>query len=318
LSQVTSGIGRAPGAGKGRRLWREISNYKYIYMLILPGILFFIIFSYTPMYGIILAFKKFMYNKGITGSPWVGFTNFDVLFRNADFWRAVKNTLIISFGNILFGFPVPIILSLMLNELRSFKFKKVSQTVLYLPHFISWVIMAGLIYNMFSVTNGAVGKVMYSWFGIEPARILGNPACFRTLVYISNIWKNSGWGTIIYLAAISGVNPELYESAVLDGASRFKQMIYITLPSLAFAISINLILDMGGVMNAGFDQIFNLYDPGVYKVGDIIDTYVYRIGIQNAQYEMSTAVGLFKSVINCILLVTANKITNMLGQEGLF
>lgn len=270
------------------------------------------------MYGIILAFKKFMYNKGISGSPWVGLDNFKLLFKNADFWIATKNTLIISFGKILIGFPVPIILSLMLNELKSIKFKKLTQTVLYLPHFISWVIMAGLVYNMFSVTNGAVGKILYSLFSIEPTRILGNPVYFRPLVYLSSIWKSAGWGTIIYLAAISGVNPELYESAVLDGANRFKQIIYITIPCLTFAIAINLILDVGGVMNAGFDQIFNLYDPGVYKVGDIIDTYVYRMGIQNARYEMSTAVGLFKSIINCVLLVTANKISNMLGQEGLY
>lgn len=318
MSQVTTGTNKRLTGKKKYKLLQELNNYKYIYLLILPGMLFFLIFSYTPMYGIILAFKKFMYNKGIGGSPWVGLTNFTALFKNADFWRAVKNTLIISFGKIIIGFPVPIILALMLNELRSLKFKKATQTVLYLPHFISWVIMAGLIYNMFSVTNGAVGKVLKSWFDMEPTRILGNPAYFRTLVYLSNIWKGAGWGTIIYLAAISGVNPELYESAVLDGASRFKQMLYITIPSLAFAISINLILDIGGVMNAGFDQIFNLYDAGVYQVGDIIDTYVYRLGIQNAKYEMSTAVGLFKSVINCVLLITANKITNMLGQEGLF
>jgi putative aldouronate transport system permease protein len=209
VGQANTGIKKSPKAGKKRDLWRDVVNYKYIYLLILPGMLFFIIFNYMPMYGIILAFKKFMYNKGITGSPWVGFNNFAVLFKNADFWRAVKNTLIISFGKIIYGFPVPIILALMLNELKSQKFKKSTQTVLYIPHFISWVIMAGLIYNMFSVTNGAVGKVMYSWFGIEPKRILGNPAYFRTLVYLSDIWKGAGWGTIIYLAAISGVNPEL-------------------------------------------------------------------------------------------------------------
>lgn len=300
------------------KLWHRILNYKYIYILILPGILFFIIFSYIPMYGIILAFKKFMYNKGIMGSPWVGLENFRMLFKNADFWNAVKNTVIISFGKIIFGFPVPIILALLLNELKNAKFKKFTQTILYLPHFISWVIIAGLVYNLFSVTNGAVSKLLYIGLGKEPVKILGNPTYFRPLVYLTSIWKGAGWGTIIYLAAISGVNPELYESAVLDGAGRFKQAIYITIPSLAFAISVNLILSLGGVMSAGFDQIFNLYDPGVYKVGDIIDTYVYRMGIQDAKYEMSTAVGLFKSIINCILLVSANKITILLGQEGLY
>jgi putative aldouronate transport system permease protein len=259
-----------------------------------------------------------MYNLGITGSPWVGFDNFKQMMIDREFWVVFRNTLIISFGKIITGFPAPIILALLLNELSNQKFKKVTQSILYFPHFLSWVILAGIIYNLFSITNGVIPKILEDYFSIEQPMIIGNPEYFRTLIYLSNIWKGAGWGTIVYLAAIAGIDQEQYESAIIDGASRFQRMIYITIPSLSYAIAILLILNIGQVMNAGFDQIFNLYDPGVYGVGDIIDTYVYRIGLQSARYEYSTAVGLFKSVINCILLVTANLFAKKLGYEGIF
>jgi len=294
-------------------IWRN----RWIYVLIAPAIAYFIIFSYVPMYGIQLAWKKFMYNKGIIGSPWVGWKNFDSLWVDKEFLQAVKNTLIISFGKLLTGFPAPIILALFLNEIRNQKFKKVVQSVLYLPHFLSWVIIAGLLHNMFSVTNGAVTRLFAS-FGVTLPRLLGNPETFRPMLYITNIWKGVGWGTIIYLAAIAGINPELYESALIDGAGRFKQMWYITLPSLAYAITIQLILALGHIMSAGFDQIFNMYDPGVYSVGDIIDTFTYRVGLQAARYEYSTAVSLFQNVINCVLLLTTNTIVKRMGYGGIY
>jgi putative aldouronate transport system permease protein len=293
-------------------------RYKYLYLLILPGIVFYIVFSYAPLYGIMLAFKKYKYNMGILGSPWAGFYNFELLVKDKQFWGVVRNTIVISFGKILTGFPAPIILALLLNELKNQKFKRFTQSVLYLPYFLSWVIMAGLIYNMFSSTNGILAKIYIEYFGTKPPMILGNASHFRALIYSSNIWKGAGWGTIIYLAALSGIDPSLYESATIDGANRFKQMIYITIPSLSYAIVILLLLNIGQVMNAGFDQIFNLYDPSVYRVGDIIDTYVYRIGIQSARYEYSTAVGLFKSVVNCGLLVSANWIAKKMGYEGIY
>lgn len=308
---------KAPARISGQTLRRRIYNHRYLYLLIIPGMLVLLIFSYLPMYGIQLAFKKFMYNEGIWGSPWVGFTNFEKIFKNPEFWIAFRNTLIISFGKIITGFPVPIILALLLNELKSRKFKKVSQTLMYLPYFVSWIVIAGLITNLFSVNTGIYGKVLQS-FGVQPTMILGNPDYFRPLVYLSSIWKGAGWGTIIYLAALSGIDPSLYESARLDGAGRLQQMWYITLPCLTFAISVNLILDIGGAMNAGFDQIFNLYSAGTYSVGDVLDTYVYRLGIADGKFEMSTAVGLFKSVVNCLLLVAANKSAKLLGQEGLY
>lgn len=296
----------------------SIMKYKYLYIMLIPGITLYIVFSYFPMYGIILAFKKFMYNKGIFGSPWVGLDNFKYILQYKDFWIAFRNTIIISGGKILFGFPVPIILSLLLNELRNQKFKKIVQSILYLPHFLSWIIIFGIVFNLLSVTGGVLAKILMQYFDVRQTAIIGNTEYFRPLIFISSIWKGAGWGTIIYLAAISGINPEIYESALIDGANRFKRAIYITIPSLKYAIIVLLILDMGGIMDAGFDQIFNFYDPGTYAVGDIIDTFVYRLGITGGRYEISTAVGLFKSVINCALLVTANKIANVFGEEGLF
>jgi putative aldouronate transport system permease protein len=301
-----------------KNILKSIVRYKYLYLLILPGILFYIIFSYGPLYGIMLAFKKYKYNMGILGSPWAGLNNFELLVKDKQFWGVVKNTIVISFGKILTGFPAPIILALLLNELKIQKFKRFTQSVLYLPYFLSWVIMAGLIYNMFSSTNGILAKIYIEYFGAKPPMILGNASHFRSVIYLSNVWKGAGWGTIIYLAALSGIDPSLYESATIDGANRFKQMFYITLPSLSYAIVILLLLSIGQVMNAGFDQIFNLYDPSVYRVGDIIDTYVYRIGIQSARYEYSTAVGLFKSVVNCGLLVSANWLAKRFGYEGIY
>jgi len=304
--------------GTGSKIWQRIYSHRYIYFLILPGMLVLLIFSYVPMYGIILAFKKYMFNLNIWGSPWVGFQNFEVMFRNPDFWNAFRNTIIISLGKIVTGFPVPIILALLLNELKSMKFKKLSQTVLYLPYFVSWIVISGLISNLFSISSGVYGRVMQSLGEMNPTMILGNPQFFRAQLYLSSIWKGAGWGTIIYLAGLAGIDPSLYESATIDGAGRFKQIFYITIPCLAFAISINLILDIGGVMNAGFDQVFNLYSAGTYVVGDVLDTYVYRLGIASGKFEMSTAVGLFKSVINCALLLIANKSAKLLGQEGLY
>lgn len=299
-------------------LAKILNKYKYLYMLITPGIIFYIIFHYVPMYGIILAFKQYMYNKGIMGSPWVGFSNFEFIFKNPEFWTAFGNTVIISFGKLVFGFPVPILLSMLLNELRHIRFKRIVQSILYMPHFFSWVIVYGLFLSLFSITSGAVSKIILDVTGQSMPMLIGSPKYFRAVVYITDIWKGAGWGTIIYLAAISNINPELYESAIIDGANRFKRAVHITIPSLKYAIIILLILNMGGIMQAGFDQIFNFYSPAVYKVGDIIDTYIYRMGIVGSRYELGTTVGLFQSVINCALLLLSNWIVKKFGEEGIF
>ena len=284
-------------------------------MLILPGILLVILFSYLPLYGIQLAFKTFMYNKGIWDSPWIGLGHFTLLFRNPEFKRVIFNTIWISFWNLVWGFPLTIVLALLLNELVNRKFKRVVQSILYLPHFISWIIITGIIFSMFSVTNGAVNKALAA-AGLDPIVILGNPVAFRPMLYLSSIWKNIGWGTIIYMATIAGIDQELYAAAVIDGANRYKQCIHITLPSMKYAIVILLILSAGGMMNSNFDQIFNLQSPTTRNVGDVIDTYVYRMGIVNARYDFATAVGLFKQVINCGLLFLTNGIVKLLGEEG--
>ncbi len=294
-------------------LWK----YKILYLMIVPGILYFIIFKYAPMYGILIAFKKFSFRLGIMNSPWVGLEHFRFLLRNKEFWNVLANTLIISFGKILYGFPVPIILSLFLSELRSHRYKRLVQSVLYLPHFFSWIIVAGLAFNLFSITNGALPKLFASW-KMEMPMLLHNPDTFRGFVFMTHVWKTAGWGTIIYLASIAGIDASLYEAATIDGAGRFKKVLYITLPSMSFTIVILLVLNIGQVMNAGFDQIFNLYSPAVYRVGDILDTFVYRKGILGAQFEFGTVVGLFKSVVGCLLLLTANSTAKRLNQESIF
>lgn len=302
---------RAPGLGG--RMWR----YRYLYLLILPAFVLVFIFSYMPMYGIVLAFKKFAYNKSFLDLASVGFGNYTYLFKQADFIRAFWNTVVIGFGKLFIGFFPPIILALMLNEVRCLRYKKVVQSVLYLPYFLSWVIIAGILYSLLSGTAGVYGKLAMQ-MGVKPLRILGNPKYYRTILYLSEIWKTAGWGTIIYLAAIAGVNPELYESARLDGASRIQQIWHITVPSIKYTILILLILNCGGIMDAGFDQIFNTYNTSVYVVGDIIDTYVYRLGIRSAKYDVSAAAGLLKSVINCAMLVIANTAVKWFGGESFY
>jgi len=315
---MSNPVARTAGTKKvsrRRSLWKQIAYCKYLYMLIAPGFILTLIFHYFPMYGLQLAFKNFMYNKGIWGSPWNNFAHFKAFMSNPEFKRVVFNTLWISINQMIWNFPAPIILALLLNELRNKTFKRVTQSILYLPHFVNWIIISGLIFNLFSVTNGVVNKVLAS-LNMQPVVIIGNPNVFRPLLYISSMWKGVGWGTIIYMAAIAGVDVQLYESAIIDGANRFQQCIYITLPSLKYAIVILLILNTGGLMNSNFDQIFNLMGPTTRAVGEVIDTYVYRLGIVNARYDFSTAVGLFKQVINCILLFTSNYVAKLLGHEG--
>lgn len=313
MAQTDLATKRPINHGLGNRVWQ----HRFLYMLILPAFIVILIFSYGPMYGVLLAFQKFEYNKSFLKFAFVGLDNFTYLFRQADFLRAFRNTVIIGFGKLLVGFFPPIILALMLNEVRNKTYKKIVQSVLYLPYFLSWVIISGILYSLLSSTAGVYGKVAVE-MGIKPIRILGNPKYYRAILYISEIWKTAGWGTIIYLAAITGVNPELYESAVLDGAGRLKQIWYITLPSIKYTILILLILNCGSIMDAGFDQIFNTYSTSVYSVGDIIDTYVYRLGIKSAKYDISAAAGLLKSVINCTMLVVANTVSKLFGGESFY
>ena len=295
-----------------------VTQYELVLMF-LPVLVYFLVFRYLPMYGITLAFKKFNLGLGILGSPWVGLDNFTTLFRTQTFLRAVRNTVIISLQRLIFSFPMPIILALLLNEVRHLRFKKIVQTVSYLPHFLSWVILAGMFLQLLSPSTGPVNHILTQWFGRQdPIFFLGDNTYFRGTLIVTDIWKGMGWGSVLYLATISGIDTSLYEAAVMDGASRLQRMWYITMPSLVPTISILLILNVGGILDAGFDQIFNMYNEAVYETADIIDTYVYRVGLGQMRYSLGTAVGLFKNVIGFILVIVTNRISRRISGNGVW
>ncbi|MNI19719.1 putative multiple-sugar transport system permease YteP [compost metagenome] len=269
------------------------------------------------MYGAVIAFKDYSITKGIIGSPWVGFKHFEYLFSLDKFWEVFWNTLVISVYRLLFGFPLPIMVALLLNEITRKLFKRFLQTVIYLPHFISWVILGGLLVNLLSMDGGVVNTLLQA-FGVSSIPFLSDAEYFRGTLVGSMIWKEFGWNTIIYMAALAGVNPQLYEAAVIDGANRWKQTWAITIPSIRSTIIILLLLRIGSMMEAGFEQIFVLYHQSVYSVADIIDTYVYRIGLTEGRFSLAATVGLFKSIINFTLLIAANKMARMMGERGIF
>lgn len=298
-------------------LARLLVKQKYLYLMMLPGLSYFLLFKYGPMYGIVLAFKEFDPSLGIWGSPWAGLKYFERIFASDGAWNVVMNTLTISALKILFGFPAPILFALLLNELVHPAFKRLAQTVSYMPHFLSWVVISGLVFQLLSPSYGLYGYAA-ELFGWEPRVLLGEPESFLSILIISGIWKDMGYGSVIYLAALAGINAEQYEAAEIDGAGRFKKALYITLPSLLPVISIMLILRLGDILDAGFDEIFNLYNPMVYGVADIIDTYVYRIGLGEFQYSFGTAVGLCKSVVALIMVVGANWIVRKTSDHSIW
>ncbi len=299
-----------------RHTWKDMVKYRWLYFLLIPGIIFFAVFKYAPMYGLKIAFMD--YNQyDPSKSVWVGFEQFIKLFSKRSFIPVLRNTVVISLLKLIIGFPIPVILALMMNEMRSLKFKKVSQTLLYLPHFISWVILAGIIMTLLDPDNGLITQLIYQITG-QRVMVLTNPKLFVPMLIITDIYKGMGWGTILYFAAISGIDPQLYEAASIDGAGKWKQALNITLPSIIPTIVVCFIMNCGNILNAGFDQIFMLYSTHVYDVADIIDTYVYRMGIENADYSFSTAAGMFKSVVAFILIVVVNQIAKKTGNEGLY
>jgi putative aldouronate transport system permease protein len=284
-----------------------------------PGMLLILIFEFGPMYGLVLAFKEYNLGLGIWGSPWVGFAHFQELFTDPTALRVLRNTVIISVLKLAAGIPAPIILALMINELRPGIFKRSVQSISYLPHFLSWVILSSMIYQLLSPSSGIVNALLRA-IGLEPIFFLADEAWFRPILVLSSVWKEVGWGTIIYLAALSSVSSELHEAATLDGASRFRRLRDINLPTIVPVIGIVSLLSLGGILSAGFDQVFNLYNPQVYDVGDIIDTYVYRVGLVGMDYSFATAVGLFKGVVGFTLVLVFNtyarKASN--GRYGLW
>ena len=295
-------------------LMKDLSRDKWLYLLLLPGLAFFIIFKYIPMIDLRIAFMDYnMYNPA--ASPWVGTKHFETLFTNPQFLVVLKNTLIIAISKMIIGFPVPIILALMMNEMRNLRFKKISQTLLYLPYFISWVIMGGIIMNFLDPTNGIITKLIEAITG-ETMQVLTSKTAFVPMLIISDIYKGMGWGTIIYFAALSGVDPQLYEAASIDGARRFKQLLHVTLPAIMPTIIVMLILNCNNVLNAGFDQILMLYSSSVYDVADIIDTYVYRGMVNLGDVGMTAAAGFYQSTVGFVLILIVNGITRKFSNEN--
>lgn len=299
------------------RLIADLSRDRYKYLLIAPGILSIFLFNYLPMYGIVLAFKNFKARLGILASPWNGWDNFARFFGKSISSDVIWNTLQIGIMQLLVSFPVPIILALLMNELKSRRFRRSVQSVLYLPHFVSWIVIYSLLYSLFSVTSGIVNKVILS-LGGSAFNLLSDPDKFRPLLYVSNVWKEAGWGTIIYMAAIAGIDQEMYEAAYLDGANRWQQVRFITLPSIMFSVTTLLILNVGSILGNNFDQIMNLRTAPTMAVSNVIDTYVYDMGVTQGQFGLSTAIGLFQQVVNCILLFTTNSIVKRMTGEGFF
>lgn len=303
-----------------RKLDWYIHHFKrewQIYALLAPAIIWVIVFLYQPMYGLQVAFKDYSLFKGIAGSPWIGFEHFETLFQSDQFVRAFWNTMKISALTMLFGFPAPIILALMFNEIMHQGFKRTAQTIVYLPHFISTVIIAGIVITAFSPSAGIVNTVI-GWFGIEPIYFLSKSEWFRPIFIGSGIWQEAGFSSIVFLAAIAGVNPALYESAMVDGASRWQMMWKITLPAILPTILIMLIIRIGNLLEVSFELIILLYQPATYETADVVNTFIYRQGLQGGQYDLAAAAGLFNAVVAFILVMTANTISRRYSNTSLW
>ena len=314
--------GRArPAPSRGRRFLHNVTHYRYLHLMVLPGLAFFLLFKYVPMYGIIIAFKNYKGAAGgfsaIMSAPWIGLKNFEIFFNSLYCERVFKNTIYLSLLRLIFSFPAPILLALMINEIRANWFKRTVQTITYMPYFLSWVVVAGLLNTLLSPDNGAI-NTMIKMAGGQPVYFLTSKQWFRPILIISEIWKNIGYGSIVYLAAITSIDQEQYEAARVDGANKLQQIIHITLPALSEIIAIMLILQIGKMFDDNFDQIFNLYSPSVYEVSDVFETYVYRNGIQQSKFSYSAAVGLVKSVLALAMIVFSNKASKKLGAQGLF
>lgn len=291
---------------------RKFLKYRYYYALLLPGLIYFIVFKYIPMGGVIIAFKDYKLTQGVLGSPWVGLKWFRILWSTGDFWNALYNTLLISFYKLIFGFPAPIALAILLNEIIHRRFKKIIQSILYFPHFLSWIVLGGILFAILSPGTGLI-----SWLGFNSSPLM-RPESFRSLLVVSHIWKEVGWGTVIYLAAIAGINPEMYEAARIDGANRFRLISHVTIPAISGTIVIMLILRTGQILSAGFDQVFILSNDVVLHVADILDTYVYRVGLSLGRFSIATAAGLFQSLAGLLLLLFTNWLARRFSDQGLW
>ncbi|MGG1514496.1 ABC transporter permease subunit [Paenibacillus oryzisoli] len=300
-----------------RQKWAFMRKHWPIYVISIPGIIYFLLFKYIPLFGSMIAFQNYNIFKGIKSSPWVGLDNFQRMFQYTEFLQILKNTILIGLYDLCFAFPVPILLALLINELRLMAYKRVVQTVVYMPHFLSWVIVGGVVVGVLSPSTGIVNHVL-GLFGIDPIYFLGENEYIRPILIASGVWKDSGWGTIIYLAAMAGINPDLYEAAQIDGASRLRQVTAITIPSILPTIVILFLLHIGNFLDFGFERVFVFLNPLNNTNGEIIDTFVYRAGLVDRQYSYTTAIGLFKSVVGLVLIMSSNIFSKKLTGEGLY
>ncbi|SDE20525.1 putative aldouronate transport system permease protein [Paenibacillus sp. UNCCL117] len=315
--QSTVKLYRSNAASSRKTAWKEWKRGLPLYVMILPGLLFFLIFRYLPMGGIVIAFQDYSPFAGFAGSEWVGFAHFQRLFGEPDFWSLLGNTLILSALNLFLFFPAPVLIAVVLNEVRLQWFKKLVQTAIYMPHFLSWVVVVGITVILFATQEGAINKALAD-MGLPRIELMTDPAYFRWVYVVQNIWKEAGWNAIIFLAALAAVDPTLYEAAVVDGANRWKQVWHITLPALKSTILILFILRLGHVMDIGFEHIYLMQNSLNLSVSDVFDTYVYRTGVLQGEFSYTTAVGLFKSAIGLVLIVIANRWSKKAGEEGVY
>ncbi|GBF76752.1 hypothetical protein PA598K_05239 [Paenibacillus sp. 598K] len=294
-------------------MWKE----RWLYVFLTPGLIYFIIFKYMPMWGVLMSFQNYQPHLGLFGSKWVGFRHFERFFTEPEFWQLFRNTLYIAFLDLGIFFPLTIILALMLNEIGREMFKKTFQTLIYVPHFLSWVVVVGICYLLLTTEGGTINELLAS-MGFEKINFLMSESWFRPMIILQMIWKDAGWGTIIFLAALAGVSPHLYEAARIDGAGRMRMMWHVTLPSIRSVIVILLILRLGNFIDLGFEQIFLMVNALNREVGEVFDTYVYRVGMQQGQFSYSAAVGLFKSSVGLVLIVMANWMAKKFGEEGVY
>ena len=300
-----------------KKRMNNLRKFKALYLISLPGIIFFILFKYLPLAGSVMAFQNYNIFKGFSGSPWVGLEQFRRMFTYPEFLRILENTILIGLYDMVFAFPIPIIFALLLNEIRKAMYKRILQTVVYLPHFLSWIIIGGITIGILSPTSGIINQLLNS-LGFDPIYFLGEESYIRTILVGTGIWKDSGWGTIIYLAALASVNPELYEAAKIDGASRWKQTISITIPTILPTITIMFLLHIGNFLDFGFERVFVFINSLNESRGDILDTYIYRVGLIDQQYSYTTAIGLFKSVVGLVLVMIGNTLSKKASGEGLY
>lgn len=305
-------------AERRRHLWRDLYRDRYLYALLIPILVFYVVFRYVPMYGLVIAFKDFRFVDGILGSEWVGLAHFERMFRSEQFFRIVRNTFLLNVYQLVFQFPAPIILAILINEVRRQFLKRTIQSLLYVPHFISWVVMGGIFISLLSPSTGIVNFALSRLLGIEPIFFLADRFWWLVAFILSGIWKTAGWGTILYLAAITNIDPQLYEAAIIDGANKWRQTIHVTIPGMASTIGILLILNVGGFMEISFEQIFILQNQAVMRVADVIPTFVYRVGLQGAQFSYTAGVGFFQSFVGLVLIWAANAIIRKTGGSGLF